>query len=90
MACTKTYKIKQKNEEGQDVVVFDITVIVDNPNNFDDYVWDSKTGQVLARLGNGPWECVPFTTTTQFVGALEPKEFTTENILSMEYDYLYY
>jgi hypothetical protein len=21
---------------------------------------------------------------------LEPKEFTTENILSMEYDYLYY
>lgn len=90
--ANKTYTIKQNG-----VNVFSITITIPDSEiaYYDKYQWDSKTGQVTAydsRLERRV--LVPHVDNTVAkngtVGTLKPKDFETTNILSMEYDYLYY
>lgn len=81
----KTYKIIQ-NEQ----TVLDIKIEVKSKDTYDAYKWDSRNGLVLAKLSNTEtWVSIPFITEKGAIGAIPPSAFTTENILSMEYDYWY-
>lgn len=86
----KDYTISQTNGANTEIIL-NITITIDDNDidKYTDYQWDSKLEIATAkRIDTNKRVVVPYTKTVS--KPLQPKAFTTTNILSVEHDYLYY
>ena len=79
----KTYKIFQDGK-----TLFSITVTAPDEHSYTDLEWNSKTGLVTAKDENG--KTVVLEATGDIVAKIPPKEFSTENISSVDYNIWFY
>lgn len=83
----KNYVIYQ-TINGSKEPILSFTIELEDPENYDSYEWDSKTGLVTAYNKNTQKRCIIPTSGTTF-GQLQPEAFEAHNVLGMIYSYEY-
>lgn len=82
------YKISQIIN-GVEKVQFCFTINLTNPDDYEDYEWDSRTGLVTAKKKSDQ-KRYPIPTLGKTYGQLEPANFTATGCKQIKYNYQYY
>ena len=83
----QTYIIR-KGTGSTGEVLFKFTIDITNPEDYTDYVWDSKTGLVTAtKKGTDKTYIIP--TKGNTIGTIPAGAFNTEGIIQIDYNYWY-
>lgn len=84
----QTYIIRKGDSTEDKDILFKFTIDITNPEDYTDYIWDSKTGLVTAtEIATKKIRIIP--TKENTIGTIPAGAFNTEGIVQIDYNYWY-